>query len=167
MTTSPRQAVAIAVGLTLGALGLAGCTSPSTPASTSTSTSAAQGGTQEQARERWESDLKSCLAGQGFDVPDEGQADFGSRQAEYELASQQCQNEVGSPPGAATDISPEQRAAEVESAAAANTCFREAGFSEGVGDDPDLMVEPEGVPADVSEKCWAAADEALELALAR
>ena len=168
MNISAKHVLTVTLGLGLGTLGLAACTSPSTPTSTPTSPSASQGGTDQQERERWEADLASCLAGQGFDLPDEpGQIDFGSRQGEYALASRQCQDEVGPPPGARENITPEERAALEESRAAINTCFRDAGFEEGVGDDPELYVEPEGVSEALSEKCFAAGDDALENGLGR
>jgi hypothetical protein len=161
------RTLSLTVGIALTGLALAGCTGAGAPTADATTSTTTPAGTEEQQRTGWEADLRSCLAEAGFDVPAEGQADFGSRQGEYDLASQQCSDEVGPPPGGAIAISAEQRAAEAEATAAANACFADAGFSEGVGDDPDMMVEPEGVPPEVAEKCWAAADEAQERALDR
>jgi len=163
MTITTTRILSLAAGVALAAAALTGCTSPSDPTTDSTS----QSGTEEQDRLRWESDLRACLSAQGFDLPEDGQVDFGSRQGEYELASQQCQDEVGPPPGADENISPEQRAAVAEGRAATDKCFRDAGFDEGIGDDPELYIEPEGVSAEVSEKCFAAGDRAMEKALDR
>lgn len=165
MNTTTKRTLAVVLGLTFGTLGLAACSSPG--GSTSASSSTTNGGTEEQDRMRWESDLRACLSGQGFDLPEDGQVDFGSRQAEYELASAQCQDEVGPMPGAVTNLSPEQKAAEAEARAVEDECFKDAGFSEGVGDDPDASDIPEGATDDQMNECVAAGEKARERALDR
>jgi hypothetical protein len=163
MNTTTNRLLTVAAGVALAAAALTGCTSTSAPTTDSTS----QAGTDEQDRMRWESDLAACLAGQGFDLPDEpGQIDFGSRQGEYDLASAQCQDEVGPMPGAVTNISPEQEAAEAESWAAEDKCFRDAGFSEGAGDQSAPSM-PSGASDELIDTCLAAGEDAREKALAR
>ena len=164
MNTTTQRTLAVVLGLTVGALGLVACSSPG--GATSASSSTANGGTEEQDRMRWESDLRACMSKQGFELPEDGQVDFGSRQAEYELASEQCQEEVGPMPGAVTNLSPEQRAAESEAAAVEDECYKDAGFSEGIGD-PEAISVPEGAPDDLVDTCTAAGEKARERALDR
>ena len=163
-TTTAKRLLASTAGLAFAAAALTGCTSPSTPTADSTSS----GGTEQQERMRWESDRRACLSEQGFELPDEpGQIDFGSRQAEYDLAAEQCDAEIGPIPGAVTNLSPEQKAAEAEASAAEDRCFKDAGFSEGNGGDPGVSFIPEGAPDDLVDRCVAAGEKAREGALDR
>jgi hypothetical protein len=163
-TTTAKRLLSLTAGLAFAAAALTGCTSPSTPTADSTSS----GGTEQQERMRWESDRRACLSKQGFELPDEpGQIDFGSRQAEYDLAAEQCDAEIGPIPGAVTNLTPEQKAARAEAWAVEDKCYRDAGFSEGIGDTQEAVMVPEGASDELVDTCTATGEKAFERSLGR
>jgi hypothetical protein len=164
-TTSTCRRLTLAVGLALACAALAGCTSTAP----STGSAASPSETDQQAYLRWEADVKSCIAGQGFDLPDGPEApDFGSRQDEYELAEEHCVDQVGLPPGADRGDSAEREAAGREGDAAERKCYSDAGYTDAdLGDDPDVVAPPDSASDELVGSCGDAWVAAYEKALAR
>jgi hypothetical protein len=163
MNTTATRALPVALGITLLGAALAGCTSPGDGAGAG----ASSGGTDLQAYEKWESDYRACFSKAGFELPKDGQIDFGDRQGEYESVAAQCEDEVGPPPGADREVTPEEKAAAKEGTAAEEKCYLDAGFTPETSDDPDLFMPPEEAPDDLVSHCSDIYVETVERVLDR
>ncbi|TDT63223.1 hypothetical protein EDF20_2525 [Frigoribacterium sp. PhB116] len=163
MKTSVTRTLPVALGIVLLGAALAGCTSPGDEAGAS----ASSGGTDMQAYEKWESDYRACFSKAGFELPMDGQIDFGDRQGEYESVMAQCDDEVGPPPGADREETPEEKAAAKEASAAEEKCYLDAGYTPGTSDDPDAFSHPEDAPDDLVSRCADVYVDTAERALDR
>lgn len=144
----PRTRVAFGAVACLAIL-LTGCGKPGASAnggSSAPATGSDSAGTLDQQRSAWEARFRSCLSGRGFELPKDGQIDFGDRQAAYKVAQDACLKKVGRPPTGGKASAEDIRKGK-EKTLRSVQCLRKLGYQV---DDPKGNAMT--IPAEVTQK---------------